>query len=104
MSKSISYFFNVEKSAFKIRNALYIYFIKNKILVNIIYIIIKFVSFYNIAMFSTIIISNCINYSLLFLNKNPVLLDYVKNFNSKHNIDRTGFIYNNSAEMKIIRK
>ena len=55
-------------------------------------------------MFSTIIISNCINYSLLFLNKNPVLLDYVKNFNSKHNIDRTGFIYNNSAEMKIIRK
>ena len=50
------------------------------------------------------VISNCINYSLLFLNKNPHLLDYVKNFNIKHNLDRTGYIYNNSNELKIIRK
>ena len=55
-------------------------------------------------MSSTTLISNCINYSLLFLNKNPVLLDYVKNFNSNHNLDRSGFLYNNSNEMKIIRK
>ena len=55
-------------------------------------------------MSSTSLITNCINYSLLFLNKNPVLLDYVKNFNTKHNIDRSGFLYNNSNELKIIRK
>ena len=55
-------------------------------------------------MYSTTLISNCINYSLLFLNKNPVLLEYVKNFNSKHNLDRTGYLYNNSNEMKLIRK
>ena len=74
-------------------------------MVNIIYIFIKFVSSYTIArMSSTTLIHNCINYSLLFLNKNPVLLDYVKNFNSKHNIDRSGFLYNNSKELNIIRK
>ena len=55
-------------------------------------------------MSSTTLITNCINYSLLFLNKNSALLDYVKNFNSKHNLDRTGFIYNSSTEMKLIRK
>ena len=55
-------------------------------------------------MTSTSLISNCINYSLLFLNKNPVLLDYVKNFNTKHNLDRSGFLYNNSNELNIIRK
>ena len=55
-------------------------------------------------MSSTTLIHNCITYSLLFLNKNPALLDYVKNFNSKHNLDRTGFIYNSSNEMKLIRK
>ena len=49
-------------------------------------------------------INNCINYSLFFLNKNPALLDYVKNFNSMHNTDRSGFLYNNSMEMTIIRK
>ena len=55
-------------------------------------------------MTSTTLIHNCITYSLLFLNKNSALLDYVKNFNSKHNLDRTGFIYNSSNEMKLIRK
>lgn len=55
-------------------------------------------------MSSTTLITNCITYSLLFLNKNPALLDYVKNFNRKHNLDRTGFIYNSSTEMKLIRK
>ena len=55
-------------------------------------------------MSSTTLIHNCINYSLLFLNKNPVLLDYVNNFNTKHNLDRTGFLYNNSNELKVIRK
>ena len=55
-------------------------------------------------MSSTLLITNCINYSLLFLNKNPVLLDYVKNFNTKHNLDRSGFLYNNSNELNIIKK
>ena len=55
-------------------------------------------------MFSTKIITNCINYSLLFLHKNPNLLDYIRNFNKKHNNDRTGFLYNDSNEMTIIRK
>ena len=55
-------------------------------------------------MSSTEVIPNCINYSLLFLNKNPALLDYVKNFNNKHNHDRAGFLYNTSNEMTIIRK
>jgi hypothetical protein len=53
---------------------------------------------------SSTLIHNCINYSLLFLNKNPNLLDYIKNFNNKHNLDKTGFLYNNSNEMKLIRK
>ena len=55
-------------------------------------------------MSSTSLINNCINYSLLFLNKNPVLLDYIKNFNTKHNLDKTGFLYNNSNELNIIRQ
>ena len=53
---------------------------------------------------SSTLIHNCINYSLLFLNKNPNLLDYIKNFNNKYNLDRTGYLYNNSNEMKLIRK
>ena len=57
-----------------------------------------------LGMSSTKIITNCINYLLLFLHKNPNLLDYVKNFNNKHNVDNTGFLYNNSIEMNIIRK
>lgn len=55
-------------------------------------------------MSSTISINNCTNYSLLFLHKNPNLLDYIKNFNNKHNNDRSGLLYNNSIEMNIIRK
>ena len=55
-------------------------------------------------MSSTTLIHNCINYSILFLNKNPNLLDYIKNFNTKHNLDRTGYLFNNSNEMKLIRK
>ncbi len=55
-------------------------------------------------MSSKLFTTNCINYALVFLNKNPGLLDYIKNFNKKHNNDRTGFLYNNSEEMKIIRK
>ena len=55
-------------------------------------------------MSSTSIITHCINYSLLFLHKNPSLLDYVKNFNNSHNLDRSGFLYNNSIELSIIRK
>ena len=55
-------------------------------------------------MSSITIINNCITYSLYFLQKNPSLLDYVKNFTHNHNTDRTGFLYNNSNEMNIIRK
>ena len=53
---------------------------------------------------SKLFTTNCINYALVFLNKNPNLLDYIKNFNEKHNTNRTGFLYNNSEELKIIRK
>ena len=49
-------------------------------------------------------ITNCINYTLYFLNNNSHLLDYIKNFNNTHNNDKTGFLYNNSSEMKTIRK
>ena len=55
-------------------------------------------------MFSTKLVCNCINYTLIFLHKNPGLLDYVKNFNTKHNTDGVGFLYNNSNELTIIRK
>lgn len=57
-----------------------------------------------ILQMSKLSITNCINYTLDFLNKNPNLLEYIKNFNQKHNNNRTGFLYNNSDEMKIIRK
>lgn len=55
-------------------------------------------------MFSTFLLNNCITYSLHFLHNNPNLLDYVKNFNHKHNLDKTGFLYNNSNELKVIRQ
>ena len=54
-------------------------------------------------MFSSPNIKNCVNYTLSFLQKNPDLLDYVKEFNNKHNQKHTGFLYTNSNELKTIR-
>jgi len=54
-------------------------------------------------MFSAHTIRNCVNYTLVFLQKNPDLLDYVKHFNSKHNQNHNGFLYTNSNELNIIR-
>ena len=48
-------------------------------------------------------IRNCVNYTLIFLQKNPDLLTYVKEFNNKHNQKHTGFLYTNSNELNIIR-
>ena len=48
-------------------------------------------------------INNCVNHALIFLDKNPDLLTYIKEFNNKHNQNHNGFLYTNSNELKTIR-